>query len=57
MRQWSVYFKRFSNVLVRIKGTCGVVILTIRMKVKAFYVYKQRGEKLLNASSKRDRLL
>jgi len=49
MRQWSVYFKRFSNVVVRLKGTCGVSVI-IRRKGEALYVYKQRGEKLLNAS-------
>jgi hypothetical protein len=52
MRQWSVYFRRFSNAVVRFRGNCGVaiVIIKIRRKGKGFYVYKQRGEKLLNAS-------
>jgi hypothetical protein len=49
MRQWSVYFKHFSHVAVRIKGTCGVAII-IRRNGKVLYVYKQRGGKLLNAS-------
>jgi hypothetical protein len=49
MRHWSEYFKRFSNVVLRIKETCGAVILIRRMS-RAFYVYKQRGEELLNAS-------
>jgi hypothetical protein len=48
MRQWSAYFKRFSNVVVGIKETCGAAT-TIRSKGKVLYVNKQRGEKLLNA--------
>jgi len=57
MRQWSVYFKRFSNFLVRIKRTCSAAILIIRRKSKDFYVYKQRREELLIASWKRKRIL